>query len=113
MDDSILDTIKKLLGFDPDYPVFDTDIMIHINSTIMGLEQLGVGNNNYQISSKDDTWGNYLAGTNINLEAVKSYIYLKVRLIFDPPATSFVIEAYQKQISEYEWRLTIQAEKTY
>jgi hypothetical protein len=86
--------------------------MIHINSTIMGLEQLGVGNNNYQISSKDDTWGNYLAGTNINLEAVKSFIYLKVRLIFDPPATSFTIEAYQKQIAEYEWRLTLQAEKT-
>ena len=112
MDDSILDSIKKLLGFDPDYTAFDTDIMIHINSTIMGLEQLGVGNNNYQISSKDDTWGNYLAGTNINLEAVKSYIYLKVRLIFDPPATSFTIEAYQKQIAEYEWRLFLQAEQT-
>ena len=112
MDDSILDSIKKLLGFDPDYTAFDTDIMIHINSVIMGLEQLGVGNDNYQISSKDDTWGNYLAGTNINLEAVKSFIYLKVRLIFDPPATSFTIEAYQKQIAEYEWRLTIQAEKT-
>lgn len=112
MDDSILDSIKKLLGFDPDYTAFDTDIMIHINSTIMGLEQLGVGNNNYQISSKDDTWGNYLAGTNINLEAVKSFIYLKVRLIFDPPATSFTIEAYQKQIAEYEWRLFLQAEQT-
>ena len=112
MDDSILNDIKKLLGFDPDYTAFDTDIMIHINSTIMGLEQLGVGNNNYQISSKDDTWGNYLAGTNINLEAVKSFIYLKVRLIFDPPATSFTIEAYQKQIAEYEWRLFLQAEQT-
>ena len=112
MDDSILDSIKKLLGFDPDYTAFDTDILIHINSTIMGLEQLGVGNNNYQISSKDDTWGNYLAGTNINLEAVKSFIYLKVRLIFDPPATSFTIEAYQKQIAEYEWRLFLQAEQT-
>ena len=112
MDDSILDSIKKLLGFDPDYTAFDTDIMIHIISTIMGLEQLGVGNNNYQISSKDDTWGNYLAGTNINLEAVKSFIYLKVRLIFDPPATSFTIEAYQKQIAEYEWRLFLQAEQT-
>lgn len=112
MDDSILDSIKKLLGFDPDYTAFDTDIMIHINSTIMGLEQLGVGNSNYQISSKDDTWGNYLAGTNINLEAVKSFIYLKVRLIFDPPATSFAIEAYQKQIAEYEWRLFLQAEQT-
>ena len=112
MDDSILDSIKKLLGFDPDYTAFDTDIMIHINSVIMGLEQLGVGNDNYQISSKDDTWGNYLAGTNINLEAVKSFIYLKVRLIFDPPATSFTIEAYQKQIAEYEWRLFLQAEQT-
>ena len=112
MDDSILDSIKKLLGFDPDYTAFDTDIMIHINSVIMGLEQLGVGNNNYQISSKDDTWGNYLAGTNINLKAVKSFIYLKVRLIFDPPATSFTIEAYQKQIAEYEWRLFLQAEQT-
>ena len=112
MDDSILDSIKKLLGFDPDYTAFDTDIMIHINSVIMGLVLLGVGNNNYQISSKDDTWGNYLAGTNINLEAVKSFIYLKVRLIFDPPATSFTIEAYQKQIAEYEWRLFLQAEQT-
>ena len=112
MDDSILNDTKKLLGFDPDYTAFDTDIMIHINSVIMGLEQLGVGNNNYQISSKDDTWGNYLAGTNINLEAVKSFIYLKVRLIFDPPATSFTIEAYQKQIAEYEWRLFLQAEQT-
>ena len=112
MDDSILDSIKKLLGFDPDYTTFDTDIMIHINSVIMILGQMGVGNNNYQISSKDDTWSNYLAGTSLNFEAVKSYIYLKVRLIFDPPATSFTIEAYQKQIAEYEWRLFLQAEQT-
>lgn len=112
MGDSILNDIKKLLGFDPEYTIFDQDIIIHINSVLMTLEQLGVGNNNYQIVDADDTWGNFLAGTAINLEAVKSYIYLKVRLVFDTPSTSFTIEAYNKMIAETEWRLTLQAEKT-
>jgi hypothetical protein len=108
--DSILTSIKKLLGIEEDYTQFDPDIIIYINSTFMSLNQIGVGpETGFTISDKIKKWSDYL-GENTNLEAVKSYIYLKTRLIFDPPTSSFVLEAIERQITELEWRLMVQTE---
>ena len=110
MQESILYTIKKMLGLDPDYTAFDMDILIHINSAIMILRQLGIGSQDgYAISGPDDTWADYLDSEKL-LEAVKSYIYLKVRTVFDPPSNSYVMDAMQKQIAEYEWRLNVEVD---
>ena len=110
LEENILASIKKLLGFEEDYTAFDTDIMMHINSAFMGLHQLGVGPAGYALSSGLETWVEFF-GANNDLHGVKTYIYLKVRLVFDPPSTSFVIDAIQKQITELEWRLNVQVEK--
>jgi hypothetical protein len=108
--ESILTSIKKLLGIEESYEHFDTDIIIHINSALMGLTQIGVGpTGGFSISDKAAEWGD-LIGDRIDLESIKSYIYLKVRLIFDPPQTGFLVDAIKNQITELEWRLNIQAE---
>jgi hypothetical protein len=102
--DSILDTTKKMLGFDWDYTAFDLDIITHINSVFFTLQQLGVGpTTGFSIEDNTKTWAEFEAGENIS--AVKSYMYLKVRIVFDPPANSFTQEAMNKQATEYEWRL--------
>lgn len=101
--DSILDTTKKMIGFDWDYTAFDLDIITHINSVFFTLQQLGIGQPNFMIDDNTKTWAEFEAGENIS--AVKSYMYLKVRVIFDPPANSFTQEAMNKQATEYEWRL--------
>ena len=111
MGSSILDTIKKLLGIASSDTSFDTDIIIHINSAIASLRQLGVGpGEGYSIKSKADMWTGYLTTTPELLESVKTYIYLKVRLAFDPPSSTAVLEAFKQMISEYEWRLNVTAE---
>ena len=108
---SILDTIKKLLGIASSDTSFDTDIIIHINSAIASLRQLGVGPaEGYSIKSKTDMWTSYLTTTPELFESVKTYIYLKVRLAFDPPSSAAVLEAFKQMISEYEWRLNVTAE---
>ena len=108
--DSILNSVKKLLGISTDLTAFDTDIVIHINSALMSLSQLGIGpKEGYRISDNKATWNGFL-GNSENLEAVKSYVYMKVRLIFDPPTNSFVIDAFKKEIAELEWRLNVQVE---
>lgn len=108
--DSILTTIKKLLGIEEDYTQFDTDIIVHINTVLMTLNQLGVGPETpASISSEMDTWEKTL-GEVKNLEAIKTYIYIKVRMIFDPPTSSFVLDAMNKQANELEWRLNVQSE---
>lgn len=110
VDDSILDSIKKLLGIASDYTNFDTDIIIYINSAFMVLNQLGVGpEEGFKITGKDELWSSYITD-NDNLEAVKSYIHLKVKVAFDPPLNSTVMEAHKQLISEYEWRLNVQSE---
>lgn len=110
MNDSILTTIKKMLGIMEDYDHFDTDIIIHINSVFMTLHQLGVGPEaGFRIEDKSASWAAYVADEK-NLDAVKTYVYLKVRLIFDPPINSSVMEAYKQMIQECEWRLNVQAE---
>lgn len=108
--ESILTSIKKLLGIDEEYDHFDPDVIMHINSVFMILNQLGVGpTEGFRIAGEAETWVDFL-GDNTSYEAVKSYIYHKVRLMFDPPESSSVIEATNRIISELEWRLNAVAE---
>ena len=108
--DSILDTTKKILGLDADYTAFDLDIITHINSVFFTLQQLGVGpKDGYHIIDNTASWTIYL-GVNQNLNAVKSYLYMRVRLLFDPPSTSYAIESMNKQAQELEWRLNVYSE---
>ena len=108
--ESILTSIKKLLGISEDDESFDTDIITHINSVFMILNQLGVGpTRGFRIYNKEDIWDDYITDE-VTAELVKSYIYLKVRLLFDPPSTSAVMESINRQISEFEWRLNISSE---
>ena len=106
MNESILTSIKKMLGITEDYEHFDPDLIIHINSVFMLLNQLGVGPATpYFITSKHNTWSEFMSNTT-DLEMVKSYMYLKVRLLFDPP-TGGVLDAINKSASEFEWRLNV------
>lgn len=107
--DSILDTTKKLLGFESDYTAFDLDIILHINTVFFTLTQLGIGPvTGFSIVDKTANWADFIGAESIH--AVKSYMGLRVRLLFDPPATSFVIEAFKKQAEELEWRLNVHME---
>ena len=111
MNDSILLTIKKLLGIDKNYNVFDSDIIIHINSVFMILYQLGVGPDKpFSIEGESETWSQFSSDVSL-YQLVKSYIYLKVRLIFDPPSAGVLHQAVERQISEFEWRLNVQSEE--
>jgi hypothetical protein len=105
--ESILDSIKKVLGLDPEYTEFDNDVIMHVNSIFSTLNQLGVGpEDSFSIEDSTSIWDDFI-GSAKNISSVKSYVYLKVRLIFDPPATSFAIAAFEKQAAELEWRLNV------
>ena len=109
--DSILTSIKKLLGIPEEYEQFDADITMHINSVFMILNQIGVGpKDGFSIKDKTTTWNEFVAESD-NLEAVRSYVYMKVRLIFDPPLSSAVTDAINRNISELEWRLNVAVDK--
>lgn len=110
--DSILTSIKKLLGIEEEYTHFDTDIIMHINTVLMVLNQLGVGPaEGFIIKDSSARWVDFIPeATPVKLDAVKSFMYLKVRLLFDPPQSSTHIESINRQISEYEWRLNVAAE---
>ena len=110
--ESILTSIKKLLGLTEDYDQFDTDIIMHINTVFMNLTQLGVGpERGFYIEDADATWDEFInTDKNIQLNAVKTYIYLKVKLLFDPPLSSAVIESTNRMIDELEWRLNAAVE---
>lgn len=108
--DSILNSVKKMIGFSEDYDVFDPDLIMHINSAFSVLTQLGVGpKNGFSISGADETWSLYFAGQE-PIEMVKSYMYLKVRLLFDPPNVGVLHEAMERQVQEFEWRLNVAAD---
>jgi hypothetical protein len=108
--ESILTSIKKLLGIAEADTSFDTDIIMDINSAIMALQQLGVGpTTGFYISSSADLWTDLL-DDRIDLEAAKIYIYHKVRLVFDPPQNSFLVDSIKNQITELEFRINVQAE---
>lgn len=107
---SILISIKKLLGISKDYSAFDQDIIMHINSVFMILNQLGIGpEKGYFINDADDAWSEFINDDD-DLNAIKSYMYLKVKLLFDPPINGTVMEATKQQISELEWRLNVKKE---
>ncbi len=107
MSESILISIKKMLGIDEAYTHFDADIIMHINTVLMILYQIGVGPSPpISISDASTTWSDLL-GDAVDLAGVKSYIYVKVRMVFDPPQSSAVAEALKSTISELEWRLNV------
>ena len=109
--DSILTSIKKMLGITEECTDFDADLIIHINSVLMILTQIGVGpSEGFFIEDQGDFWEDFLEDDIEKLEAVKTFVYLKVRLIFDPPSSSAVAESFNRTISELEWRLHIAAE---
>jgi hypothetical protein len=110
LNDSILDSVKKVLGLQPDYDVFDPDIIMHINSVFGTLHQLGVGpEEGFMIEDASATWSTFLGGS-IPLNPVKTYVCLRVRTIFDPPTTAYLVTSMKEQIAELEWRLNVAAE---
>ena len=108
--DSILTSVKKLLGITEECTDFDADIIMHINSALMILTQLGVGpSEGFFIEDKTDFWDDFITDKG-QFEAVKTYVYMKVKLMFDPPSSSAVMDAMNRTISELEWRLNVAAE---
>lgn len=108
--ESILNTIKKMLGIESDYDAFDVDIITNINSVFMTLNSLGVGpKEGFSISGADETWDQFTGDTK-KMNAVRSYVYLRVKLLFDPPTSSFVLESMKQQADEFGWRLHMYAE---
>lgn len=105
----VLTDIKKLIGFDEDYKAFDTNITIQINSALSTLYQIGVDVTGYLTADGSEDWGDIL-GQNVNIEMIKNYIYLKTKLIFDPPLNGSILEAIKEQIKEYEWRINLEVE---
>ena len=113
--ESILTSIKKLLGPEETYEHFDDDIIIHINASFMTLTQLGVGpKRGFSISDKEAVWTDFIPEDSeyeyLTAENVKTYVYAKVKLVFDPPQSSAVIAALERIIQEFEWRLSVAAE---
>lgn len=105
--ESILTSVKKLLGIAEEYTQFDTDIIMHINSVFATLTQIGAGpSTGFSITDKSAAWNDFTNG-NLDIEMVKSYVYLKVRLLFDPPQSSAVMESMNRMISEFEWRISV------
>ena len=110
--DSILTSIKQMLGIDAECTDFDVEIIPHINTVLMILNQIGIGPSNvFSISSNQETWENFLGeGYDVHYAAVKTYVHLKVRLVFDPPSNSSVLAAMQSNADMLEWRLNLQQE---
>lgn len=109
MNDSILTSVKKLLGIAEEYEHFDPDLIMHINTVLMGLTQIGLGPaNGFVIYDKSATWSDLIPKSDaIRVEAVKTYVYLKVKMVFDPPLSSSVAEAINNNIREQEWRISL------
>ena len=107
---SILTSVKKLLGIAEEYTQFDTDIIIHINTIFMALQQMGIGpNDGFSITDENDLWTDFMEDS-ILLNSVKTYMYLRVKLLFDPPLTSSTVDSFNKLISELEFRMNSKAE---
>lgn len=107
MTDSILDGTKKALGLEPDYTPFDADIIMHINSVFGTLHQLGIGPvEGFAIEDSTATWSAFLDGDK-RFNPVKTYVFLRVRMLFDPPNTAYLVSAMKEQITEMEWRLNL------
>lgn len=108
MPDSILTSVKKILGIEESYEHFDADIIMHINTVLLILIQMGVGpSSGFSITSKEQTWEDFLGSELTKLEMVKTYVALRVRLIFDPPANGTAVEVMKETIKELEYRMYI------
>lgn len=107
-DNSILNTVKKLLGLAADYTAFDTDVMVMINSALATLAQVTNGVF-YPITGSEETWDMITVSNETSREMVKLYVYLRVRYTFDPPQISFVLNSISEQIRECEWRLEVES----
>lgn len=106
MEESILRSIKTMLGIVPTDLTFDNDIIININSVFSILNQLGIGVIGYTIEGEDETWEDFL-GDLKHVSLVKTYMFMKVKMMFDPPSSGIAVEAFNKQISELEWRINV------
>lgn len=107
---SILTSTKKTLGIAEDYTAFDEDIIMHINTVFSTLNQLGLGPaEGFAISDKTAVWADFI-GTDLRLNNVKSYMYMRVRLMFDPPSTSYLIASMERQVEQLEWRMNTERE---
>lgn len=107
---SILNTVKRALGIEPEYDTYDVEIITHINSVFSTLQQLGVGEDEgFEIENAQNTWDEFLEDDK-RLNAVRSYVFMRVRLIFDPPANSFAVDSFQRQVDQLEWRLNVYSE---
>lgn len=112
MEESILNSTKKALGLASEYEAFDPDIIMHINSVFSTLHQLGVGpDEGFMIQDDVPTWATFL-GNDPRLNHIKTYVFLRVRMLFDPPSLGYVIDAMKEQIKELEWRINAQREET-
>ena len=110
MDSSVLEDIKKMLGIQREYTAFDTDIIININMAIGILNQIGIGVDGFYLTGYEQTWDDLLGETHCGFQIVKDYVYLRVRLVFDPPASGVVLESYQAMCTDLECRLKFFAE---
>lgn len=105
--DSILTSVKKMLGISEEYEHFDADLIMHINSAFSILTQIGVGpSDGFSIEDESALWTDFTEEKS-TIECVKSYVFLKVRLMFDPPMSSAILESMKALISELEWRLNV------
>ncbi len=113
-EESILNTIKEMIGPSGDYEAFNTDLMVHINTFLGVLNQLGVGVKGFQITGDTETWADFIGDTSndptVTFHEVRTYIYMRVKTIFDPPASSTLMQALNENIQELGWRLMTRAE---
>ena len=110
LNDSILLTIKKMLGLDSSYDVYDEDVIVLINACIREIYQLGVGEETFSVTNDTQTWSEYLGAMSGLYDDVKSYIYYKVRLAFNPPSNSFVVKSYEDLMKENAFRILVTAD---
>lgn len=105
--ESILTSIKKMLGIEEDYEHFDPDILMHINTALNVLQQLKVGPaGGFIVTDKSQSWSDFVPDAN-RIQMVKTYVYMKVRMIFDPPTAGAIMDAFKAQAQELEWRLNV------
>lgn len=110
MSSSIMDDVKHMLGLLPAETAFDSDVMIHVNTIFTTLHQLGVGSDEgFMIEDNSTQWDEFI--TDDRLNGIKSYMFLRAKLLFDPPQVGFVIASMDRQIAELEWRIRLEAEE--
>jgi len=110
MGESILDTIKNLLGIEKNQTAFDNEILYNINSAFMDLYQIGFGDKPFVLEDASEEWSDAI-DNNEFFESIKMYIFQKTKISFDPPSSSFVLDSINKQLQEIEWRLYVQKEE--